>query len=951
MTFESIDEAASRSGQDGAGSDLGQLSFRGRWRAYQRRVLDELADHLDNESLHVVAAPGSGKTLLGLEVMRRLGKPTLILAPTITIRNQWEQRLISAFLPPGSPRPNWVSLDIKSPKTLTVATYQALHAAFSGGNEEVLDEKANEKNGEDGEADGSEGNPAHSASAVDETIARLKRQNVQTLVLDEAHHLRHEWWKALIKLKAELGKPTIVALTATPPYDVDHAEWLRYQDLCGPIDAEISVPELVLAGDLCAHQDYVYFTLPRAIEAEKLGQFHDDVLDFVQTLLGSEELKAALLQHTWIARADEHVNLILDDPPFFSSMLILLREFGVKPPAKTLRILGVRYDEIPELTLQWLETLLNGMLYAYRESFSALGESLDGIEKRLRRIGALERRRVCLTNPKAVQKLLASSTSKLDAIVDITRMESERLRSDLRLVILSDYIRRSDLPDDPTDLRPISRMGVVPIFESLRRTGLPHIKLGVLTASFILIPTESKQLLDEVARELEVDPVHIECCGVAFDERFLRVEVTGELQGKMVGLITELFGRGGITALIGTQALLGEGWDAPSVNTLILASTVGSYMMSNQMRGRAIRFDPGRPHKTANIWHLAAVDPESLTEKLQHALTGKSDRRRVFDQFDDLKKDLGSDVDTLKRRFRAFEGLSFHKPVTIENGFRRLALSDVDWNAHSVGHIDEIMKGKAADRDSLRAAWRVALQGDNTKPEMRETLESNYTPKTLAYRDTIMYLLIQAVTWAGTIVTQTFRVAQNNRADVYAVLFFGFIAAAVCTLPLTVKALWLWFRNGSLEGNMRQVGKAVLETLHEMNVIKTGLANMRVASRQDDESGIVYCRIEGATTIERSYFLEAMEELLSPVQNPRYVLIRRSLLWRFGRTDYHAVPTMIGQKKECAEYFAKAWNAYVGSSELVYTRTVEGRLTLLQARTKALSSAFRKRTDRISRWQ
>jgi len=89
--------------------------------------LDELDIHLGNDSLHIVAAPGSGKTVLGLEVMRRLGNPALILSPTITIRNQWQQRLCAMFLPAGTAEPDWLSLDIKAPKTVTASTYQALH--------------------------------------------------------------------------------------------------------------------------------------------------------------------------------------------------------------------------------------------------------------------------------------------------------------------------------------------------------------------------------------------------------------------------------------------------------------------------------------------------------------------------------------------------------------------------------------------------------------------------------------------------------------------------------------------------------------------------------------------------------------------------------------------------------------------------------------------------------
>jgi superfamily II DNA or RNA helicase len=58
------------------------LQFRYSWRPYQQRVLDAIDDHLDDYRLHIVAAPGAGKTTLGLEVFKRLGKSTLMLSPT-----------------------------------------------------------------------------------------------------------------------------------------------------------------------------------------------------------------------------------------------------------------------------------------------------------------------------------------------------------------------------------------------------------------------------------------------------------------------------------------------------------------------------------------------------------------------------------------------------------------------------------------------------------------------------------------------------------------------------------------------------------------------------------------------------------------------------------------------------------------------------------------------------
>ena len=46
------------------------------------------------------------------------------------------------------------------------------------------------------------------------------------------------------------------------PYDVEPNIWANYVSLCGEIDAEISVPELVKAKNLCPHQDYIYFNYP-----------------------------------------------------------------------------------------------------------------------------------------------------------------------------------------------------------------------------------------------------------------------------------------------------------------------------------------------------------------------------------------------------------------------------------------------------------------------------------------------------------------------------------------------------------------------------------------------------------------------------------------------------------------------------------------------------------------
>ncbi|MFW9887777.1 MAG: DEAD/DEAH box helicase, partial [Candidatus Thorarchaeota archaeon] len=261
-----------------------ETKFRYTWRPYQARVLCELEEYLDDNRLHVVAAPGSGKTLLGLEVMRRLNQPSIILAPTLAIRDQWISRLVDFFIPEGNETPDWISTDIYHPRFLTVSTYQGLYSACSG----VLDDDYLADEEVEAEEDDSYNNNGlendEQEFHEDNIIGQLQELSVRTIVLDEAHHLRSNWWRCLTRVVHGLKGSTVLALTATPPYDVSMFEWERYMELCGPVDAEVSVPELVQEGNLCPHQDLVLFTYPSLIEGNKLKEFKQAVDEFVKDL-------------------------------------------------------------------------------------------------------------------------------------------------------------------------------------------------------------------------------------------------------------------------------------------------------------------------------------------------------------------------------------------------------------------------------------------------------------------------------------------------------------------------------------------------------------------------------------------------------------------------------------------------------------------------------------------
>ena len=897
-----------------------EMTFQGNWRAYQARLLDRLDSYLEDKRLHVVAAPGSGKTVFGLEAVRRINRPTLVLAPTITIRNQWAERLVQYFLPQGSPKPDWVSTNIRHPELLTIATYQALRALCSGGPEETEDACTEEETNSTIELP--KGNANDKSPIPIELPDALS--GFETLVVDEAHHLKAEWWKTLTFVADRL-KPTLVALTATPPYDVSPYEWQRYEDLCGPVDAEVAVPELVLQGDLCPHQDYVYFSVPAAVELKTLVEFRAAIEAFADHLRQNREFAAAVANHPWMKDPNSYVEEMLEDPEYLSSMVVYLNAVGEQVPREVLRCLAVDSKSVPEFDLDWLEILLTHCLYSDAERFKDIDQVLKNIRHELGQLGAIERRKIVLRNPSDHAKLLTTSRTKLHSIEEIVRIEAGALKDHLRCVVLTDFIRKTELPKSPEETGEFDDIGVVPVFETLRRAGIPDVRLGVLCGSLVIIPESSRELVIRTAAAIGIARGDLVFQAMPHTADYLLVDITGAYHQGSVRLITAVFEQGGITVLIGTKSLLGEGWDAPTINTLVLASFVGSYVLSNQMRGRSIRIDPGSPGKTANVWHLVCVEPGAFGP--------------------------GQDYELLTRRCSAFVGVSAISP-TIENGTERLGLSHPPYTEQQIAGLNARTAHRALDREGLRRSWDDALASGSLK-EMTGGLKADekLLPRGFILRNTIAALLFQAGMWFVTIFSELMRAFGRVGSDQDPLAFIAVITglAATVSLPWAVFAVWRFIRHGTPERSMKQIGTAVLEALKYESSINSASSDLQVHA-DHNRDGSVYCWIGGGTGRDQAIFLRAMREVLRPVENPRY-LLARTKFWRFFREDYFAVPDRLARKKDCAEVFAGNWRRHAGPVQLVYTRTPDGRKILLRARMHSFAAAFQGRAERVSSWK
>lgn len=908
------------------------LKFNGKWRSYQQRILDNLDFHLRDNKLHIVAAPGAGKTTLGIEVIARLQRPTLILCPTNTIKNQWRTRICASFLQEKDY--HIVSTHIRKPGHLTVITYQALLAAFCGRVEDEEETSLPEDNAEQQESE----NGSITSSArfrkekADEVIAILKAAKISLLCFDEAHHLRREWWKALTYLNEQLKPEQTLALTATPPYDADYGEWKRYQELCGEIDEVISIPELVKNGDLCPHQDYVCFSFLKQHERDMLNRYNRQVRTFVEMLQNDSELLKGLAAMKFFEAEDADVETIFEAPEFYVSIASLLNAKGYTVSKKFLELFNAKQSDLPSFGPKQAAVFVKGFLENDFDCFKPLEGKRDFYLDTAKRLGIVANGKVVLDDNPKIRRLMAGSLGKLDSIVQIVGQESTQLKEQLRMVILADYIRMDDTA--------CQSIGVMPIWRKLTSHFNGDLPVGVLCGSIILLPEKTKDRLFRLLADNRIAEDAVKIGRFDDDESHFRVVPKESARHQIVGIITEMFCAGDFTVLVGTQALLGEGWDAPAINSLILSSTVSSYMLSNQMRGRAIRIDRHNPDKVSNIWHLATIDfPDRNDYPISGTLSDiDMENLRIYN----------CDLEQLTTRFKGFEAPSYYGRHEIMSGIERimevpgpLPLSMKE----KVIRLKDTTLELATNRTQTRQWWKDALySGYNNGPMSLATgvQAPKMTTKSLLFTG-YKYIFISFLA----IVFLLFYYLGST--IIYLPPIFVFIALLTVVLCIGIMAA-KFLKTGTVEGVFKQIAITILETMSSQGLLKSSIKNVGLYVTEDHGQYFVSCC--NLPAAENNLFIQALQELLDPVENPRYLLVKRDTFWRkIRQTDYFAIPSIFSTKKKSVEMFKQLWEKYIGRCEVVYTRNLEGRKLLLKARGEASSAIKRKRSERLSKWQ
>ncbi len=878
-------------------NDISQiLKFKYNWRSYQEKFLANFKEHIHDNHLHVVAPPGSGKTILGLEMMIKVGKPTLVLSPTLTVRNQWQSRLKEFFIQEATF--SAYTLDIKAPKYFTFSTYQSLHAL----------------------------NKSFNNTGEDSLISFIKKNKINTLVLDEAHHLKNEWWKCLFKLK-EIENLTIIALTATPPYDSSGAELYKYFKLCGPIDEEIAVPDLIKNGDLCPHQDFVYFSKPDEAQIKYIIRYREKIIDFMDTLIANINFQEFLQNLAIYKDTETSLEKIYDHPEFFSSVLIFLNACKIDIDRNKLHFLG--FDDVqttfPTLNYEWLQILLQHVLVTERDFYTKDEILLNTIDKDLRKIGVLENAKVNFIGDANLYRSLANSPSKLESILKILHASYKSINNNLRSVVLTDFITKEFLNYTGENPEELNKLGVVSIFQYLRTKSNLKKHIGVLTGSLVII---HNSILSELKKEIKTE---INSKALKVDPDFIIISVSDSSKNTIVAAITSLFQNGFIKILIGTKSLLGEGWDAPAINTLVLASYVGSFVSSNQMRGRAIRVDTKTPHKTGNIWHLACIDPTIA--------------------------DGGKDLEKLTRRFDAFTGVSLEGETYIENGLDRLQLPKYYNNDTDLESINNKMLLLASDRNNLNTRWTTAIENGAVLVHELKIPHIGEKPfkeaKKMASLNVVKFLSIEIISSISLFIPEFFLKNFNTILTGGFLKFFYALVTGILIFfaPRFYKALKVYLLFGNTFKKTKKIANALLSLLFETEQINSPKENIKLITEQHTDGQFVIF-IKGGSEHESTLFINLLDEILAPVENPRYLLSNTNWFKRkLGFRNYYVVPDSFGKRKEEAQRFHKHWRKHVDNSKLHFTRSVKGRKLLLKARLAHIMFQFKEVSKKTVTWK
>ena len=448
-------------------------------------------------------------------------------------------------------------------------------------------------------------------------IARLQAGGPWTLVLDECHHLLELWGRLLQAVIGQLDKPRIVGLTATPPHLMTAEQAVLHRALFGAVDLEVSAPALVREGLLAPYQELAFLTRPSPAEADYIA---GSSLRFAELRAGLLDpsfasvpflgwLQARVVERRSAGGAQVSWARFEKDEPALADAAVRLHVAGLLDLPEGARVR--EQHRHPPAAADWVALIGDYTQRCLLASEDPRDErALGAIRRALPAVGYRLTRAGVRAGESPVDRVLARSESKARAAIEILAAESAELGSRLRALVLCDFedaggMLRTSLAADLAGVLRSGSGGTRLVLETLladpQAAALDPV---LMTGRHVASGPEGAERLLKWLREAEPG---LELAVAPWGDLAEITGAAGWEPRRYVPLITRFHAEGGSRCLIGTRALLGEGWDAPAVNVVIDLTAATTPTSVVQARGRALRLDAGWPGKVADNWSVVCV--------------------------------------------------------------------------------------------------------------------------------------------------------------------------------------------------------------------------------------------------------------------------------------------------------------------------------------------------------
>jgi len=968
-----------------------ELTFRYPFRKYQRMVLDTIVPENSDNKYHIVAPPGSGKTIIGLELIRRFGQPAVVFAPTTTIQLQWREK-VGMFTDDPAVVDRLVSLDPQELRPINIFTYQLISApdkaremlyemAEKAWVEELLERNlvADESAARERLATLKANNPAHYRAERNRRALRIKRRllrepnadigrflhpnarrliddlvhyGVRTVVLDECHHLLDYWAIVLRYLISRIENPRVIGLTATLPSPEGDEEFENYDALLGEVDFEVPTPAVVKEGELAPYRDLVLFVKPTPREAEYLKNISREfaaALSLVTERASFQEWAMALVRP---ATPEEWEAAWRERPMLQMALLRWLLSRGWQPdPAYP----------VPQECYQPMQ-LEDWMVLIERYALDVLAISREaedhGLLQRLRKVlygfGFTLTENGLRQSRSPGDMVLTFSESKDRGVALILEREYAELGERLRAVVVTDFERVNNSVRMLRDVLAVDAGSAWRLFQTLARSpALRPLNPVLVTGQMVCCAAaRAEELIAAINERLAAKGASLRCVGKARDEYVVQIvsESGGWTPRVYVPVLTELFNEGVTKCLVGTRGIFGEGWDAVRLNTLIDLTSVTTSTSVQQLRGRSLRKDPLWPRKVAHNWDVICIAPDFER--------GDIDFKRFLrrhSHYWGLMLFAGVKTDSI---FHPFHG-------RVVRGWPHVLPELFEWMHDplrpysGLDRINRYMLEQISRRDWVYDMWKIGEEYSNFTYRTTQLHARDLKIRTVfTLEDTVKRVLVSLF---GSLVSGAFllfSLTSNLFLELEYVsgqaLFFLVLLVALGTFLMNLRAVGRAVRKVLLEEPadliLRDIARAVLAALRECGKVSRHLSDdfIRVIETEELTYQVL---VDYASPADSDTFASAMEQIFAPIVDQRYLIWRDdrrlpnwmlSPFWQMLRglarrashwpPAYYPVPAALSDRKEHAEIFARYWRRYVGGGKLIYTRTEEGRRILLQAR-------------------